>query len=289
MPPRRSLPARFGLPSQRVNEPVSPRFQTPASERSQRLFLIRSLIHRELIIKYRGSYLGIAWSLLHPLLFLAVLTVVFGKIMPVNWLRAGDGIAFLAMQLYCGLIVFNFFAESVGAAPRFLLGYQNYVKKTVFPTEILPVVLVATTAFHALVNLALLLLAAIALGSVTLYWLLLPMVLLPITLLILGLAWILSALGVYVRDLIQAIPVAVQLLFFVSPVFYPATAVPEILAPLFAANPLSLAIEGLRSVVVLGAAPDWNVWFIHLAAALTVCAFGYRSFIENKNEFADIL
>lgn len=252
-------------------------------------YLIGQLTRRDVLLKYRGSYLGIGWSFLYPLLLLLAFTFVFGKIFGARWpQRIGHAPPF-ALIMYCGLIVFNIFAEVAGAAPRLIHGYQSYVKKIIFPTEILPVVLVATACVHAVINLVILLLAVILFGDAHLTLLLTPLILLPILLFAFGVAWFLAAAGVFVRDLIHVMPVFVQIVMFLSPVFYAVSAVPGYLQWFYHLNPLSAVIENLRRVALWGEMPHWGNWSITLIVSLITAVLGYMFFLRGKEEFADVL
>lgn len=252
-------------------------------------YLAGALAYREIVAKYRGSYLGIAWSMLYPLAILGAFAFVFGRVIEVRWPGAERFPGAQPLLMYCGLVVFGFFSETIGTAPRFLLGYQTYIKKTVFPSEILPVVLVAATTFHALINLALLMLGIAALGQLHESILLLPLVLLPMWLITLGLAWFLAALGAYLRDIVHVVPVVLQLLMFLSPVFYPIDAVPAPLRGLYAINPIASLIELLRDVAIWGRAPEWTSWAMLTATGVLLCVAGCAFFMRCKSELADVL
>jgi lipopolysaccharide transport system permease protein len=255
----------------------------------QNRYLIGQLTRRDVLLKYRGSYLGIGWSFLYPLLLLAAFTFVFGKIFGSRWPQHADHAVPFALIMYCGLIVFNIFSEVAGAAPRLIHGYPSYVKKIIFPLEILPVVLVATACIHAAINLAILFLAIALFGKVHLTLFLAPIVLLPMLLFAFGVAWFLAAVGVFVRDLVHVMPVFVQILMFLSPIFYPVTAVPEYLQWFYRINPFSAVIEDLRRVALWGEAPHWGSWSATLAFSLLAAAIAYAFFLHAKEEFADVI
>lgn len=251
-------------------------------------YLIGQLVRRDVILKYRGSFLGIAWSFLYPLLLLSVFTLVFGNIIGSKWSTRGSGID-LALFIYCGLLVFTPFAEVFNAAPRLLQNYQAYVKKILFPTEILPVVSVLTASVHGLVNLLVLSLAAVYAGHQHPLLLLAPLVLLPAWLFLLGCAWILTAMGAYVRDLIHLMPVLTQLMMFLSPVFYPIEAAPPLLQQFSQINPLAMTILDMRKVVLNGDSPHWGHWLLMLLACLGMAILGYVFFRRCKEDYADVI
>lgn len=256
---------------------------------AQRAYLLGQLIRRDVLLKYRGSYLGVGWSFFHPLLLLAAFTIVFSYILGGRWTASGQPGIPQALLIYCGLVVFSPYSEVLGAASRLLLSYQNYVKKIVFPTEILPLALVGTATIHAAANL--LVLSAAAVFAVGPHWtmLLAPVVLLPAWLFLLGVAWMLASLGVFVRDLAHVMPVFVQMLMFLSPIFYPAHLVPKPLAPFYALNPLVQPIEDLRRVLLMGIPPHWEQWAVMLLVGSAFAALGYLFFVRSKEEFADVL
>jgi lipopolysaccharide transport system permease protein len=252
-------------------------------------YLIGQLTRRDVLLKYRGSYLGIGWSFLYPLLLLAAFTFVFSRIFGSRWPQpAGQAMPF-ALIMYCGLIVFNIFAEVAGAAPRLIHGYQSYVKKIIFPVEILPATLVASACIHAAINIAILLLAIAWFGTWHMTLLLVPVVLLPMLFLALGVAWLLAAAGVFVRDLVHVMPVFMQVFMFLSPVFYSVSVVPEYLQWFYLLNPLSTIIEDLRKVALWGQAPNWSSWALTLAISFLFTVIGYAAFRHGREEFADVL
>jgi len=251
--------------------------------------LIWQFARRDVLARYRGSLLGIGWSLLTPLLMLAVYTFVFREIFKARWMNAGGDFEF-ALQLYAGLIVFNLFAEVLSQAPRLITDQPNLVKKVVFPLEILPWVAILVSLFHFAINLAVLLAAAAVFhGGLSLTVLALPVVLIPLLPLLLGLAWFLAALGVFVRDVSQVMSMVVGLLMFLSPVFYPTSALPPQWQPWLKANPLTPAIEQMRRVVLDGLWPDWEQCLIFAVVGCLVCWAGARWFAAARQGFADVL
>jgi lipopolysaccharide transport system permease protein len=255
----------------------------------QHRYLIGQLTRRDVLLKYRGSYLGIGWSFLYPLLLLVAFTLVFGKIFGSRWPQQAGHTAPFALIMYCGLIVFNIFSEVAVAAPRLILGYQSYAKKIIFPLEILPVVLVATACIHAAINLMILLLAVSLFSEIHATVLLTPIILLPMLFFALGIAWILAALGVFVRDMVHVMPVFVQLFMFLSPVFYAVSAVPEYLKWFYRINPIATVIEDLRRVALWGELPHWGSWGAAFTISLISAVAAFAFFSRTKEGFADVL
>jgi len=254
-------------------------------------YLIGQLVRREVLLRYRGSALGIGWSFLHPLLLLLAFTLVFSGVFSDRWDEGGarkSGFE-MALLIYCGLAVFTPFAEVVTSAPRLLLANQNFVKKIVFPTEILPVVSLIAASIHGATHVVLLALGALLAGQLHSAALLVPLVVFPAWLMTLGIAWFLAAAGAYVRDLAHAVPLLAQLLMFLLPVFYPSDTAPRILQLVNGVNPLALAINDMRRAMLYGEPPVWTVWFVMLVLGTACAALGYAFFARCREEFADVL
>lgn len=252
--------------------------------------LIWQFTRRDVLARYRGSLLGLGWSFLTPLLMLAVYTFVFRVVFKARWGDSSASDFEFALQVYAGLIVFMLFAEVVSRAPRLVLDQPNLVKKVVFPLEILPWVAVLAGLFHLALNLAALLAAAaLARGGLSPSVLAAPLVLAPFLPLLLGLAWFLAALGVYVRDVGQITTLAVSLLMFLSPVFYPVSSLPEQWQPWLQANPLTPVMEELRRVALDGRWPDWPALALHFLIASVIAWAGARWFAATRKGFADVL
>jgi len=254
--------------------------------------IIVQMTKREVVGRYKGSAIGLAWSLLNPLFMLVVYTFVFSEIFKARWGGVGgdESKTQFAVVLFVGMIVLNLFSDVLNRAPGLILGNVNYVKKVVFPLEILPVVCLGTALFHSLVSLNVLMLALIIFNGV-LHWtaLFAPLVLLPLLILTLGLAWILASVGVFLRDVGQTIGIVVTVLMFLSPVFYPVTAVPEGFRPWIMANPLTFIIEQAREVLIWGHLPDGIGLGIYSLAATAVAWVGYVWFQKTRKGFSDVL
>lgn len=249
------------------------------------------LSRREIQGRYRGSMLGWGWSFITPLMMLAVYTFVFSQVFQARWgsLEEGGSLIF-AINLFAGLIVFNVFAETANQAPLLILNNTNLVTKVIFPLEILPVVSVAAALFHAFTSLIVLLLfEVISQGSVSAAMAWLPLVWLPLLSGCLALGWVLAALGVYLRDLGQVIGVVVNLLMFLSAVFYPLSALPSQWQPLLQLNPLVLVIEQTRQVAVNGGHPSLSYLGWGNLLGLLACEMGFRAFQKARRGFADVL
>jgi len=252
--------------------------------------LIKALISREVLGRYQGSVMGILWSLVNPLLMLLVYTFVFSVIFKARWSPTSESKSEFALALFAGLIVFNLFAECINRAPGLILANVNYVKKVVFPLEVLPWVSLGSALFHATVGFAVWLGAyVILLGMPHTTALLLPIVIIPLIFFIMGLAWGLASLGVYLRDTSQVVGVATTMLMFLSPTFYPATALPEEYRGLLLANPLTPAIEYTRALLYWGNIPDIKLTIAYTIAAMLISWVGFAWFQKTRKGFADVI
>jgi lipopolysaccharide transport system permease protein len=267
---------------------ISPREMVASLWRNRTL--VKALVKRDVVGRYRGSFLGILWSFFNPVFMLAVYTFVFSIVFNARWTTTSDSKTEFALVLFTGLIVFNLFAECVNKAPGLILANVNYVKKIVFPLEILPWVALGSAMFHAAISLGVWLLAYVVIfGAPHASALLLPLVLLPIVLLTVGATWALAALGVYLRDVSQFIGIATTVLMFLSPIFYPASALPPEFRPLLMINPLAPAVEQARDVLIWGRIPDMQVLFAYLLVSLVIAWVGFAWFQKTRKGFADVL
>lgn len=254
--------------------------------------LIVQMIRREVIGRYKGSAMGLAWSFFNPVFMLVVYTFVFSEIFKGRWagVDSNESKTLFALILFVGMIVLGLFSEVMNRAPGLILANVNYVKKVVFPIEILPVVAMGAALFHSLTSLGVLL-AAFALFNGYLHWtvICLPLVLLPLIVVITGFAWMLASLGAFLRDVGQTMGIVTTVLTFLSPVFYPVTAVPERFRPFIMANPLTFIIEQAREVVIWGHWPNWLGLGVYLLVAVLVAWAGFAWFQKTRKGFADVL
>jgi lipopolysaccharide transport system permease protein len=254
--------------------------------------LLSALTVREVAARYRGSVLGLLWSLLIPLFLLGIYTFVFGFVFKSRW-SAGpqsSSIGDYAIILFSGLIVFQVFAEVVNRALGLILANSNYVKKVVFPLEVLVPVALGSALFNLLVSLVVLLAAMLVTRHpvpLTALWL--PIILLPYCLLVLGISWFLASLGVYIRDIGQVLGTVVTALMFLSPVFFPISNLPEWAQRLVMLNPVAVPVSLARDAVVFGLRPHLLVLGPYAAVALVVCALGYLFFQKTRKGFADVI
>lgn len=250
------------------------------------------MVRREVIGRYRGSMLGLLWSFVNPVLMLAVYTFIFSVVFKARW-GAGDGTGSnleFAVILFAGLIVFNLFSECLSRAPGLILSNVNYVKKVIFPLEILPLVSLGSALFHAAASLFVLVLF-LTFSDLRLVWTvaLFPLVLLPLLPLILGLSWLLASLGVFLRDVGQLVGLILTALMFLSPIFYPVSALPESVRDFIFLNPLSFIIEQSRSVLIFGQLPDWAGLAGYAAIAMLFALAGRFWFEKTRKGFPDVM
>jgi lipopolysaccharide transport system permease protein len=253
--------------------------------------LIRQFTRREIEGRYKGSFLGLFWSFVNPLVLLLIYTFVFGIVFKTRWPQSRSGsLGEFALVLFCGLTAFNIFSECVNRAPALIIAVPNYVKKVVFPLEILPVSVLGSALFHALVSLGILLVANLLVRGV-LQWtvVLLPLVMLPLVFLGLGLTWFLASLGVFIRDIGYAVALIVQMLFFVTPILYPLEAIPQPMQTIIRLNPLTSIVENFRRVILWGMLPAWTGLGLWLVATGIVMLLGYAWFMKTKKAFADVI
>lgn len=253
-------------------------------------FLIWQMTKREVIGRYRGSVMGLMWSFLNPVLMLAVYTFVFTVVFNARWGAESNSKGEFAIVLFAGMIVHGLFAECANRAPGLILNNVNYVKKVVFPLEILPWVTLGSALFHAGVSFAVLLIFyAVTHSSLNWTIIFLPALLLPLALLTMGIAWVLASVGVFVRDVGQTIGIVTTIMLFLSPVFYPVSALPEHLRLLLLLNPLTFVIEQVRSVLIWGNMPDWIGFAVYSLCSVAVAWTGFFCFQKMRKGFADVL
>jgi lipopolysaccharide transport system permease protein len=254
--------------------------------------LVLALVRREVSGRYRGSVMGMAWSFFNPLVMLAIYTAVFSVVFKARWGAGGgpESRADFAIILFVGMIVHGVFAECVNRAPNLILENVNYVKRVIFPLEVLPWVALGSALFHAGVSVVVLLAAQLVLRQ-TLPWtvVLFPLVLVPLVLATVGIAWFLTALGVYVRDIGQMTVMFTTVMMFISPVFYPLSSVPESFRLVMQLNPLTFIIEEGRKALIYGVVPDAIGVGIAFAESALIAALGFAWFQRTRRGFADVL
>jgi lipopolysaccharide transport system permease protein len=254
--------------------------------------LIRQMTKREVIGRYKGSVMGLAWSFFNPIFMLMVYTFVFSEVFKSRWGNIGDteSKTQFAVVLFVGMIILSLFSEAINRAPRVIVSNANYVKKVIFPLEILPVVAMGAALFHSFISLVVLA-SALVIFNGYLHWtaLFLPFVILPLVILTLGFSWILASLGVFIHDVAQSVSMLTGILMFLSPVFYPVSAVPESFRVYLMANPLTFIIEQSREVLIWGHLPNWLGLGVYTFGATIVAWLGFAWFQKTRKGFADVL
>ncbi len=252
--------------------------------------LVVASVKREVLGRYRGSVMGILWSFFNPLFMLSVYTLVFSVVFQARWGGGTGSKTEFALVLFAGLMMFTLFAECINRAPSLILSNINYVKKVVYPLEILPAVALLSSLFHMLISLGVWLLAYVLFFGVPhATGLLLPLIVIPFVMFIMGLSWALASLGVYLRDVSQIIGVVTSVLMFLSPVFYPVSALPENYQYLLYINPLTPVVEMTRDVLYWGKIPDLVVLCIYWFATALIAWLGFAWFQKTRKGFADVL
>ena len=251
--------------------------------------LIRAMVRRDILGRYRGSFGGVFWTVINPLLLMLTYFFVFGVVLRTRFgadqSRSGFALYFLA-----GMLPWLAFSEAAGRAAGVMLEHRNFVKKLVFAVETLPVNLVVSglvSEFFAVILFCVSLLAVRGGLPASILWL--PVLIVPQVLFTAGVSWFLAALGVFVRDLGQVIGFLLTLWFFVTPICYPDSSLPPGFLPLFAKNPIYVLVRGYRAVLLENHPPDfgplWKLWL--LAAA--VCVLGHAWFYKLRKSFPDVI
>lgn len=265
--------------------PLAP-FQSAWTNRA----LILRLATRDILARYRASVLGIAWSVIVPLVMLAVYTFVFSGIFRMRWATSDNSKVHFAVVLFCGLLVFNFYSECMTRAPSLILSHKTYVKKVVFPLEVLPWISALKALFNTLIGTAILLIFYVCTNGLPSWEILLaPLVLAPFVLSVIGVSLFLSSLGVYIRDIQQIIGVVVTVSMFMSPIFYPLEAVPPSYREIIQLSPLAIAIQQARAILFTGTLPSFASWALALLGSWFVLWLGFLWFSKTRKGFADVI
>lgn len=250
--------------------------------------LVNQMARREIALRYRGSLIGFLWAVINPMLLLGVYTFVFGVI-----LKAGGdgGIADFALMLFAGLIVFQLFSECVTQATTIIMSNVNFVKKVIFPLEILPWITLCVSLFHAAISMAVLVFFYLVVNQ-SLNWtvVFVPVVIVPLLLFTLGFSWFLASIGTYIRDATHVVSLMTMVMMFMTPIFYPLSVVPEFLRPIYLyVNPLTFIVIQVRDVVLFGQMPNWPVYGISFAASFIIAWLGLAWFQMTRGGFSDVL
>jgi len=272
-----------------VNEP-RPSLAQLAESLWRHRSLVMALTRREIAGRYQGSLLGRFWSFFVPLMMLGVYTFVFSVVFQARWPASSGSRTEFALILFAGLTIFNVCAESVARAPSLIVGNPNFVKKVIFPLEILPMVALLTSLFHGAINLVVWLAFFVVLkGLPPLTIMMLPSILIPLAALTLGVTYLFASIGVYFRDIGQIIGVAITAGMFLTPIFYAASALPELYQTILWLNPLTYYVEQGRNLLIFGIGPALGPTIMAYALALGVLWLGFAAFQKLRRGFADVL
>lgn len=252
--------------------------------------LIARLTKREILARFRGSVLGLSWLVLLPLLMLAVYTFAFAVVFKARWAGAETSTGTFALVLFAGLTIFSLFSETINRAPTLILENPSYVKKVIFPIEILPWITLSVSAFNFAVSfLVFAIFYPFVFGAPPWTVVLLPLTLVPLVLVTLGLSWFLASVGVFLRDIRPFVGVLTTAMMFLSPIFYPVEAVPEGARWLLALNPLTPTLEQARGVLFWGTVPSFAALAVQFAVGWVFAWLGYAWFARTRKAFADVL
>lgn len=254
--------------------------------------LIRQLTRRDIQGRYREARLGLLWAVLTPLAMLVIYTFVFSVVFKAKWTgSAEEGRGEYALTMFCGMLLYNLFAEVVNRSPGMVVAVPNYVKRVVFPLEVFVISGLGTALFNMLIGYGVWLVGWILIIHKGFAWtvVLFPLVLLPVCLTAAGVGWLLASLGVFIRDVGHTVALVVQMLFFVTPIFYRIDQVPERFQWAMRINPLAHAVEDARRVLMHGQSIGWDWWLATLAGSSLLALLGYAFFMKSKRAFADVI
>lgn len=273
------------ISSYRLQDPFS-----PYRALVRHFALIVQMARRDVLGRYRGSFVGLMWAFFNPLLMLGVYTFVFAVLFKSRWSAQSSGSLEYAVILFAGLNINSMFAECANRAPSLIIENTNFVKKVVFPLETLSWTLLGSALFHLLISTVVLLIFLLAVqGSIPLTAVLFPIVIIPFIPFMAGLIWLLGSLGVFLRDLKQAITVITPMMMFLAPIFYSKELIPPQFRGLLYLNPLTVIVEASRDVLVWGHQPAWGMLGIY---TLVSCLFAWAAFSwfeRTRRGFADVL
>ena len=253
-------------------------------------FVIGQLAKRAILGRYRGTVLGLLWSLVTPLLLLAVYTFVFGTILQVRWVSQSGGNAEFAAILFSGMLVHGILAECLTQASTLIVANPQYVKKVVFPLEALPWVTVISAFFQGVISTGILLAYLFFVqGGIPWTAVLFPIPLFILAFVCIAAGWLISATAVYLKDIAQMMGLLSTVLFFMAPILYPKTALPVEFQNLLYLNPLTYIIEQFRAVVLWGELPNWNGLALYGIASVAIAWMSLAWFQKTRKGFADVL
>jgi homopolymeric O-antigen transport system permease protein len=265
------------------------RIWQPLWQLPSRAELVLSFAKRELLGRYKGSALGIAWAVLTPVVMIAIFTFIFAGIFGARF-GAEQSPWDYALYLFCGLLPWSMFQESVQQSANTIVVHSNLVKRVVFPLEALPAAQVFAALGNQLFATVALLIASVIIRrqlEVTALWL--PVLLIPQLLFALGAAWLIASLGVFLRDIAQGVTLLLMAWMYLTPIIYPESLVPEQFRTFIDLNPFTSLVRSYRHIFLDGSAPDWRGLAYFTAFALLIFLFGYWWFARTRKSFADVV
>jgi lipopolysaccharide transport system permease protein len=261
----------------------------PLWQLPRRFDLIISLSRRELAARYRGSALGLIWAILTPVVMIAIFTIIFAGIFKAKF-GVNSSQWDYALYLFCGLLPWNAFQETLQLSANTIVSHANLVKRVVFPLETLPVSLALAAIANQLFGTAALILAVLILRHETNPTILfLPVLLIPQLIATLGAAWLLASLGVFVRDIVQGVTLLLMAWMYLTPIIYPESLVPDRYRTVINLNPFTALVRNYRRIILEGSTPDWRGLAYFGIFASVVFVFGYWWFARTRKNFADVI
>jgi len=261
----------------------------PLWELPGRFELVLSFARRDLVARYKGSALGIAWAILTPVIMIAIFTFIFAGIFGARFGARGSSWDY-ALYLFCGLLPWTMFQDTLQRSSTTIIERANLVKRVVFPLEALPLAQTLSALGNQLFGTVALLFAIVIIQREfhpTVLWL--PVLLIPQLIATVGAAWLVASLGVFFRDLTQGITLILMAWMYLTPIIYPETIVPERYRPFINANPFTALVRSYRQIFLEGKAPDWPSLAYFTVFALVLFVFGYWWFAKTRRNFADVI
>ena len=261
-----------------------PLFELPA-----RYELVLSLARRDLISRYKGSALGVVWAVVTPMVMIAIFTFIFANIFGARFGPSSSAWDY-ALYLFCGLLPWTMFQETLQRATTTIVSHANLVKRVLFPLEALPVALTLSSLANQMLGTIALIVATLILRKtlpITIFWL--PLLLIPQTLLTVGAAWLIASLGVFLRDLAQGIGLVLLAWMYLTPIIYPESVVPDRYRGLLNLNPFTPLVRSYRQIMLEGYGPDWmGLAYFSIFSFVMFCV-GYWWFARTRKNFADVI
>jgi len=261
----------------------------PLWELPGRSELVLSLARRELLLRYKGSALGVIWAVLTPVVMIVIFTFIFAGIFGARFGVRSSPWEY-AIYLFCGLLPWNMFQETLILSATTIVSHANLVKRVVFPLETLPIAQALAALANQMFGTLALLVATIIIRQelhLTVLWL--PLLLIPQLVATLGAAWLIASLGVFLRDIAQGISLFLMAWMYLTPIIYPESIVPERYRFYININPFTPLIRSYRRILIEGAAPDWSGLAYFTAVAILCFLFGYWWFAKTRKNFADVI